>query len=156
MIRTIWRLRPAGAANAVPPILTRIFGAGRPISTRLFGAHKTWQGLIGGLVAGCAVFLLQRMLDHESLPFAAAIAMSFGALGGDILKSFAKRRIGIAPGKAWIPFDQIDYVAGALILTWPFIPIGLVDGLVAIAAFVALHLIFSAAGYLAGVKDQPI
>ncbi len=154
--RCIWLLLPAGAANAVPPIATRILGPGRPISMRLFGAHKTWQGLISGGLAGAATFLLQRWIDHENLPFVAAIAMSAGALGGDLVKSFAKRRAGIAPGKAWIPFDQLDYVIGALILTFPFVHFGAVEGLITIGAFVLLHLLFSVAGYFLGVKEQPI
>jgi hypothetical protein len=32
----------------------------------------------------------------------------------DSVKSFVKRRVGIAPGAPWIPFDQLDFVIGAL------------------------------------------
>ena len=31
-----------------------------------------------------------------------------GALGGDSIKSLIKRQLGIAPGRSWIPADQLD------------------------------------------------
>ena len=45
--------------------------------------------------------------------------MGFGALTGDLAKSFFKRRIGIKPGAKFIPFDQMDFVLGAFIFTVP-------------------------------------
>ena len=46
------------------------------------------------------------------IPIIASI--SFGALIGDIIESFFKRRIGKGRGEDWIPFDQIDFILGAL------------------------------------------
>ncbi len=46
-------------------------------------------------------------------------AFGIGAMGGDSAKSFVKRRMGIAPGAPWIPIDQLDFVAGALLIIWP-------------------------------------
>jgi CDP-diglyceride synthetase len=34
---------------------------------------------------------------------------------GDAVKSFFKRRLGITPGKSWFPFDQLDFVLGAIL-----------------------------------------
>ncbi|HPU94727.1 MAG TPA: CDP-archaeol synthase, partial [Candidatus Gracilibacteria bacterium] len=34
---------------------------------------------------------------------------------GDSVKSFVKRRVGIAPGKPFHVFDQVDYVIGSLV-----------------------------------------
>src|SRR4051812_27852644 len=45
--------------------------------------------------------------------------IGLGALSGDLVKSFAKRRRGILPGQAWIPFDQIDWLLGALAFAAP-------------------------------------
>ena len=41
--------------------------------------------------------------------------LGLGALLGDLVKSFFKRKIGIKSGEPWIIFDQIDYVIGGLI-----------------------------------------
>jgi CDP-2,3-bis-(O-geranylgeranyl)-sn-glycerol synthase len=43
-----------------------------------------------------------------------------GAVGGDLLKSFLKRRRRIPPGARWIPADQLDFVIGAIALIAPF------------------------------------
>jgi CDP-2,3-bis-(O-geranylgeranyl)-sn-glycerol synthase len=42
--------------------------------------------------------------------------MGFGALTGDLLKSFIKRRLSILPGKPFLVFDQIDWIIGSLII----------------------------------------
>ena len=153
---TVYLLLPAGIANSAPPIATRLLGAGTPIDERLFGAHKTWQGLIVGMVAGVTTFTVQRTFDGIYLPLLFAIAISAGALIGDVVKSFVKRRFKIAPGRPWFPFDQCDYVIGALIAAAPFIHLSLPIIAGTIAVYVALHLVVSAAGYLMGVKDSAI
>ena len=39
--------------------------------------------------------------------------MGLGAGVGDAVKSFFKRRVGIAPGSSWLFFDQLDFFVGA-------------------------------------------
>ena len=41
--------------------------------------------------------------------------LGFGALFGDSVKSFFKRRSNIKPGHRFIPFDQLDYSVGSLL-----------------------------------------
>ena len=100
----IYGLLPAGVANATPPLLTRFLGPGRAIDggrqwrgSPLFGAHKTWQGLIGGSCTGIATFALQRRFDGLDVPMSFGIAISVGALAGDLVKSFVKRRLAVVP-----------------------------------------------------------
>jgi CDP-2,3-bis-(O-geranylgeranyl)-sn-glycerol synthase len=154
---------PAGVANSTPPLLTRFLGAGRPIdggrswrSLPLLGAHKTWQGLIGGTLAGFLTFVVQRRIDHLQIPLIAGVAMSFGALAGDLVKSFVKRRFAVEPGRAWFPLDQLDYVFGALLASAPFIPLSPALIGATIAVYFALHLVVSAIGFAVGVKDSPL
>jgi len=45
-------------------------------------------------------------------------SICFGALIGDIIKSFFKRRIGKKRGQDWIPFDQIDFILGVLFFSF--------------------------------------
>lgn len=156
-----WLFLPAGIANAIPPVLTRVFGPGRPIDSGrtlrgkpILGTHKTWQGLIGGTIAGAATFAIQRFFDHADVPFVLAVLMPFGALCGDLLKSFFKRQMAIAPGTSWFPIDQLDYVIGALVVTAPVMSLSWRIVLYTIAIYFVLHLIVSAIGYLIGVKDS--
>ena len=154
LLFAFWLFLPAGIANAVPPILTRIFGPGRPIDSGhtfrgnpILGTHKTWQGLIGGTIAGAATFAIQRFFDHDNVPLVLAVLMAFGALCGDLLKSFFKRQMAIAPGTSWFPIDQLDYVFGALAVTVPLMSLPWRIVLDTIAVYFVLHLIVSAVGY---------
>ena len=146
---------PAGVANSVPPLLTKIFGPGRPIDggRGIFGSHKTWQGFIGGTIAGVITFLMQRAFDDLDVPLLAGVLMSAGALGGDLVKSFFKRRMKIEPGRSWFPIDQLDYVIGAVLATAPVMSLSWHLALLTIVVYFVLHLIVSAIGFAIGVKD---
>lgn len=159
----VYLLLPAAIANSAPPIATRFLGAGTPIDRgrrflgrELFGAHKTWQGVIVGIAAGMITFLIQRLFDDIYLPLLYGFAISAGALAGDLVKSFVKRRVNVAPGHAWFPFDQCDYVVGALIAAAPFIELTLPAVAGTIAIYVLLHLVVSAGGYVLGVKESAV
>jgi len=77
--------------------------------------------------------------------------MGFGALLGDMTKSFFKRRLGYAPGKPFIPFDQLDFVVGALLFTYPLVklPIGLVITTILLSFFLDI------AGILRCCQEPP-
>jgi len=163
LVLAFYLFLPAGIANAVPPILTRFLGPGRPIDggrqwrgRPIFGAHKTWQGLIGGTAAGCITFFVQRTVDHLDLPLLIGVLMPLGALCGDLVKSFLKRRMAIEPGRSWFPLDQLDYVLGALVATAPLmlLPWRIVASTVIV--YFTLHLLVSAIGFALGVKESAL
>lgn len=64
------------------------------------------------------------LLDYEHINiFLYAFVFGIGALTGDLIKSFFKRLRKVSPGQAWVPFDQLDFVIGALIFLSPlYIP----------------------------------
>ena len=75
---------------------------------RILGKGKTLEGLFGGIIVGTfAGFFTGNLL--------LALAVSAGALIGDIVESFFKRRIGIGSGKSWWGFDQTDFIIGGMI-----------------------------------------
>lgn len=135
---TVWRFLPAIVANMAPifaaryrwlPYLAVPLDGGRTLrGRRLLGEHKTLRGLVAGVLLGSAAGLLQGSLT-------AGLALSVGALLGDAAKSMLKRQLDIAPGKSWIPFDQIDFVLGALLLGVWFVPL---TGMHAVTAVLAL------------------
>ena len=45
-------------------------------------------------------------------------SLCFGALGGDIIESFFKRRTGKDRGEDWIPLDQLDFILGVLFFSF--------------------------------------
>ena len=110
---TIYVYLPAYIANATPVLLSgggsldggRDWIDGKP----LFGDHKTIRGTISGLAAGFLVGLAQ------GTPLRAAI-LSIGAIGGDLIGSFFKRRMNMEPG-AFLPIiDQMGFIIFAVFL----------------------------------------
>jgi RimJ/RimL family protein N-acetyltransferase len=99
------------AANATPVLVARLLGKrlgtpldaafGRSASAPLFGAHKTWRGLVAGILA-CALL-------GAWLPCGAWVGAGFGALAlaGDLASSYVKRRQGRRPGQEVPLLDQL-------------------------------------------------
>lgn len=179
IIFIIWFFLPAGFANMAPIFAAKIPALAKydaPIdgrrhigSKRILGDHKTWRGLITGMVTGLIVFLILQLIaktwtpfcetlgdTYRSLPFYFGALMGFGALAGDSVKSFFKRQMGIKSGKSWLPFDQIDYIIGAILVSLPFIALTAQQCLLAIVLWFLLHIITSYIGYLWKFKDEPI
>lgn len=177
----LWFFLPAGVANMMPifaarwPLLARYdqpVDGGRTFrGRRIFGSHKTWRGLVVGVIFATLTFWLQqRLLMHANLfdGWAAQVdyrqlnsllmgpLFGLGALVGDMLESFFKRQRGIAPGRGWFPFDQIDYIVGGAVATMPFVRLSLAQYGLLIVLWLALHVIASFIGYKLGVKERPI
>lgn len=167
----VWFFLPAGVANMSPVLAARLpliknwrtpidFGQAYN-GKRLLGDNKTWRGLAFGGLAGAVTGLIQyRVLTYsaESTGFIVLVTglMGLGALIGDAVESFFKRRAGVAPGEAWVPFDQIDYVIGGLVFVLPLIALSLADILRILLAYFVLHLFVGYLGYLIGLKSKPV
>jgi len=161
---------PAYVANMTPPLAKKAgilkwlekpvdFGkvyGGAP----LLGAHKTWRGVILGILVGMIVIYFQRYLyrfsffqeisffDYREVNiFLFAFLFSFGAVFGDLLFSFFKRRLGMRPGQRWLPFDQTDYIIGLFLIITPYLKLGVHIWLTIFIFTFFLHIIFNRLGY---------
>lgn len=127
----------------------------------ILGSHKTWRGVVLGILVGILIVWLQTLL-YNNFPFFQKVSLvnydkinvflfgfliSGGAIFGDILFSFLKRRFNLKPGQSWLPFDQIDYVIGAFLLLDPFFRIPLAVWLALLIATFPLHIIVTYLGY---------
>jgi CDP-2,3-bis-(O-geranylgeranyl)-sn-glycerol synthase len=95
----------------------------------IFGKNKTWRGVVVGAVAGVLVASIQAALffgigffkQNTIVDFGQVNCVMFGflmgsgALAGDLVKSFIKRRLNKASGRPWFPWDQLDWIFGAII-----------------------------------------
>ena len=125
----LWFLLPAYFANMAPVFANALFkNNGKPIDfgKNIFGNHKTYRGFIAGILFSILVIYIQSyladidffnnisILDYSKINLLFyGFLFGFGAMFGDLIKSFIKRRLSIKSGSKFIPFDQIDYVIGA-------------------------------------------
>lgn len=152
---------PAYLANMAPPFVRFWRGWNRPINERWLGDHKTVVGFGAGLIVALATTFLQSCIgdpgriwpgDHWPI---LGFAFGLGAMGGDCLKSFLKRLRGIAPGRPWIPMDQLDFVVGALILALPWVHLRLSDVVIILIASFLGDLAVNQLAFRLGIRSTP-
>jgi CDP-2,3-bis-(O-geranylgeranyl)-sn-glycerol synthase len=110
---------PVYCANAVPVLagggLAMDFGRklsdGRPI----LGKNKTFRGFFAGLAIGTIAGLAESYVFNYPLLF--GFLLSLGALTGDLVGAFVKRRLDIPPGGLLPVVDQVDFVIGAILFS---------------------------------------
>lgn len=133
---------------------------------RIFGDHKTWRGLILGVAAGAAVFVVQAaayragyahglaITDYSELPSLFGAWLGFGAIVGDAIKSFFKRRVGIAPGKPWIGPDEVDFYLGAWAAAACFVSLPAGAVLLSLPIVFVGHLLTNVVAWSLGLKPS--
>lgn len=162
LIQLLYLMIPAYVANMAPPVLAKYSPWNAPMDfgfslggIRIFGDHKTWAGFVVGVLAA---LIVGTFMSHTYWPFEFSgitwsVLVGIGALAGDAIKSFFKRRVGVKPGSPWIPFDQIDYTVGAFTLgSIVFFPGGAYAGIIVIISAVG-HVIINHIGYYLGVRE---
>ncbi len=159
VVRLLYFMAPAYAANMTPPLVRFWSGWNRPISRRWLGSHKTVVGFgMGVLAAILATFVQSRVAWEGALAapepwLTLGLRFGVGAMAGDTTKSFLKRRAGFAPGRPWIPWDQIDFVLGALALVWGAAALSWVDLATILALSVIGHILVNHLAYWLGIRD---
>ena len=173
-IQILWFLLPAATANMSAALSAKFFPRWRlPIDfyhtfneRRIFGNHKTVRGILFGLTASVVVFAIERelfysyvsirslsIIDYSHMTLAFGFALGVGGLGGDLARSFLKRQLGIAPGKPWVPFDQVDWILGALFASLIFVKLSLSFFLASLVIGFFVHMIVKIIGRLLKVDN---
>ncbi|MGH7276562.1 MAG: CDP-archaeol synthase [Candidatus Rokuibacteriota bacterium] len=158
-LQLLYFMAPAYVANMAPPFVRYWKGWNRPISERRLGSHKTVVGFAVGVLAAVLVAFLQSRLAWNGALVAdggwldLGVRMGAGAMAGDCVKSFFKRRRGVAPGGTWIPFDQLDFVVGALVLVWLRAALAWGDLAIILVLSFGGHILVNHLGYWLGVRD---
>lgn len=170
----LYLMLPAAVANMTPVFVKKINFLNTPVDFNkkwngkpIFGSHKTYRGFFFGILAAILVAFIQKILyqypffqqisffNFETTSFILiGFALGFGALFGDLVKSFFKRRMNIKPGDSFFPWDQLDLVIGAIVFisfikipSWQMILFGLIVG-------PTLHIFFNHAGYWLGIREN--
>lgn len=164
---------PAYFANMAPVIVKNIFKKiaipvdfGKTLGNKpVFGEHKTFRGIIFGIIFAIIVTYIQYLLFKDNIFLNLAIVdysdwlllgflLGFGAMAGDLVKSFFKRRIGYKPGKPFIPFDQTDFVIGALAFSYPLALFSIDKILVTVVLSFVLHIIVNHISFYLKIRNE--
>jgi len=145
---------PSYVANAAP----LLFGGGNPLDggrnfvdgKRIFGSHKTVRGFFAGVIAGTIMGVAESLVDSNLLLGGFMIAL--GAVLGDLLGAFVKRRLKMKPGSPFPVVDQLDFVLGGLILGSLIFPMSWAAILLVVLATPPIHLGTNFGAYRLGIK----
>jgi CDP-2,3-bis-(O-geranylgeranyl)-sn-glycerol synthase len=172
LIWALWIMLPAYIPNPV----AALSGGGTPIDfgrnytdgRRIFGDGKTWQGfgigILAGIITGLILMWLAQQSPQAGLPEHTLLSVSLlasGALLGDLVKSFFKRRLKKERGTQWPVADQYDLVAGAFLLmlifdpAWLFATVTLPVFLIILILTPVLHRATNIVGYMLRIKEVP-
>ncbi len=174
VLTAFWAMLPA----YIPNNAAVLAGGGRPIDggktmggRRLLGDGKTWRGTAVGWGAGAVLAVVLNAIQQDAsdlvgmtlpeFPIAIILALPLGAMLGDIAASFLKRRTGRERGAPFPGVDQLDFVAGALLLAaiarpgWFLDTFTLPVLLVVLVLTPILHVLTNGIAYLLGLKDEP-
>lgn len=147
------------AANGGPIITERLLGKhcpwpvdggarfidGRP----LLGPSKTWRGLVGAIV--CAA-LAAGLFGFSP---ATGMLVGAGAMLGDLLSSFIKRRLGIDSSGMALVLDQVPESLFPLLMVRSKFGLAESDLVGLVTAFVVLELILSRILFWLHIRRQP-
>jgi CDP-2,3-bis-(O-geranylgeranyl)-sn-glycerol synthase len=170
-VEAIWLMWPAYGANGLCMIVRgkRRIDFGRTFRGKpLFGAGKTWEGLITGIILAITVASFQRLvlpflpwdlspvtLDIVAMSPFLGLVIGLGAMTGDLVASFAKRRLGIPRGRPAPLLDQLDFIIGMFVflsfviaLKWEWVVILLI-------ITPLIHLAANGIAYLIKLKSVP-
>jgi CDP-2,3-bis-(O-geranylgeranyl)-sn-glycerol synthase len=163
----LWFIFPAYCANAAPVI----FGGGKPMDfgkkfsdgKPVLGSHKTFRGFLAGIIVGTLVGLAQTIIYEQVLfeygtQFEYTILLGFmlslGALTGDIVESFIKRRMDRAPGSSLPVADQIGFILGAFVFSIPVSPPSLLVAAIILLVTIPIHLLTNLGAALLKMKNK--
>ena len=137
-------------ANGGPALLALLSGGGgaRPLDGRrvlwdghpLFGASKTWRGLAAAsLLTPIAAWAL-------GIGWGLGFTIALAAMAGDLLASFTKRRLGLAPSASVPLLDQLPEALLPALLAKPAMGLDWLDVGLAAGAFAVLDLVLTPVG----------
>ncbi|RLI94185.1 MAG: CDP-2,3-bis-(O-geranylgeranyl)-sn-glycerol synthase [Candidatus Altiarchaeales archaeon] len=184
IIQAVWFILPAYIANLTPVNVSRIKELekyGKPIDfgkswggVRILGDGKTWRGLFSGVAAGTITGLIQSTIQRDITEFLRGISndtsiilprmsvelafmLSLGALFGDMVASFVKRRTGLKRGDPAPLLDQLDFVFGAFFFAWLLNPAYLDYDrfFVVVVITPMIHVLTNFLAYLWKLKKHP-
>ncbi|MBU5678410.1 MAG: CDP-2,3-bis-(O-geranylgeranyl)-sn-glycerol synthase [Candidatus Aenigmatarchaeota archaeon] len=166
--KAFWFILPAYGANAFPPLMKgkKPIDFGKNLGKeRILGDGKTIEGTLGGLAFGLFIALVQIFVQSQlsfikdygfiEITFILGLCLVLGALVGDMLGSFIKRRFGIKRGDPAPLLDQLDFLLVALLLSSFLVKLEWITILILVITTPIIHYTSNAIAYLLKIKPVP-
>ena len=157
VLSAVWFILPAYLANGGALVV----GGGRPLDLgrnfvdgrRVLGDGVTIRGTCGGIMVGLLTGLIQGMMASDpSLGAVLGLAMGAGAMFGDSLGSFIKRRLGLGRGKPAPVLDQLGFLVFAIAFAAAVTEVSITTIVILLVLTPTLHLCTNAIAYQLGMK----
>lgn len=173
IINSLFLVIPAYSANFFPVLLKGEkpidFGKKFIDKEYILGKGKTFEGTIGGTLFGMFIGTIliyvypilnpyylvtfgTNMYHHN---FVTIFLISFGAILGDIIGSFIKRRFGIKRGESAPLLDQLDFLVVSLMLVSLVSEIKLSWVVFLIIITPIFHLTSNLVAFILKLKNRP-
>ena len=138
-----------------------LFGGGAPLDggrkiggKRIFGDNKTIRGTAAALIIGILAGALESLAFPQMLTI--SIMLALGAVFGDLLGSFIKRRLNHKSGQSFPVMDQFGFVVFALIFAFWLGNLPTVMGIVFILVLTGImHPLTNWGAHLLKLKSVP-
>ncbi len=163
ILQSLYYFLPAYIANMAPVLFQKLPFLDKPIWEKKLGKNKTWRGVVVAALCGVIVFWLQKMaynfgftslaiIDYNDFSVLMGLLLGLGAIVGDSVKSYYKRKAEIQPGMPWPGFDQLDFVVGGLAFSFLLYvpPVEVI--VVLFLATPLLHIATNHIGYWLGMR----
>ncbi len=168
IINSLWLIIPAYCANLFPVLMK----GKHPIDFkkkfidghRLLGDGKTIEGFFSGIIFGTLIGILQIYLQpfigqfyvfqfqHSLLT---VILLSIGAIVGDLIGSFVKRRFGLERGAPTPILDQLDFLVFSLALISVIAPVKFYWVIFLLIITPLVHYSCNLFAFFLKLKDRP-
>ena len=172
ILKSLYLMLPAYFANMAPVLFRKLKFLNIPVDFNekiegkpVFGRNKTYRGFLFGVLFALVIAFIQFLLSRTDLFnqlsildysrwYIIGVLLGLGALTGDLAGSFIKRRLNIAPGKPFIPLDQLDYSIGALIFISFIQIIEIKVMFIIIVLSFLLHIIATRIGFYLRIRKE--
>ena len=173
ILQCIYFMLPAYFANMAPVLAKNMFRKlTLPIDFNIrigknavLGKNKTYRGLVAGILVAIIIAYIQFFLNENNILADLALVdysnwlligflLGFGAMFGDMVKSFVKRRFGLKPGTPFVPFDQLDFVFGSLIFIYPVARLSMEKMAIILFISFILHMVINHIAFYTGIRKE--
>ena len=167
ILQALWFIFPAYVANASPVVIRgqKPLDFGKKLDKqRILGDGKTFEGTIGGIAFGTLTGVLQiylfGLLELQKIGLTEhsielIIALSTGAIIGDIIGAFIKRRLDIARGEPALLLDQLDFLVLSLLFAGLVMKLDIQMIIVLLIITPIIHLATNIFAYIMKMKSRP-